>query len=165
MKNQQGISQTNKYPKEVKNKCNSKMLQSILDQSNIDCGAKDDYYNDIISFERYFNEWDHDAIILSRWTWNLPNRRESERYVYFEKIGVYTDISILARSLQFLLPQEKIHVSLFSGEELTFTIYENDEYSKSTVYKCEFIDLNQRRPNKHYESNKLDDVYIEKHLK
>lgn len=143
----------NKYPKILKHTCKSKMLQCILDMKNLGCGTKDSYYNDIISFERYWHEWDHDVILLTEWNWNRKNK---DSYVYVEPKGIYTDISIFARSLQYLLPSmDKIHVDL-RGEELSFTIYEDEKFNSNKTYETKFLDLNQRDPKKHIDGWKFE---------
>lgn len=142
-----------KIPYKPKHTCKSRMLQAILDWKNLSCGCKDDYYNDIMSFERSFNGWDHDAILLTEWNWN---RKKKDSYVFIEIKGIYTDISIVARALQYLLPSdEKISVD-GHGDDLDFTIYHNDDYTSNTTYKLELMDLNQRKPLGYHDGWKFE---------
>lgn len=151
--NQQKQSEINKSLKSPNFTCKSKMLQSILDMKNIQCESKDDYYNDIISFERFWNEWDHDSILLSSWRWV---RRDKDSYVYIEPLAVYTDISIFARAMQFLLPHDSDIRVYFDGDYLRFTIYDNDQFTSSVEYEAKYMDVNQRNPRKHVDGWKFN---------
>ena len=155
------MKEKNKENKEInKNnlKCKSKILQFISDMIEID-----DPMNSIYSFEQDFNNWDHDVLILSSWKWNRENRRENDSYLYIENIGVYDDISILARALQHLFlkinKKEKINIEdiglMYNGDQLIFNFYK-EGFINNIQYRISFMDLNQRKPDSKYEGYKFD---------
>lgn len=145
-------SEAKPVEKRWENRCRNELFQCINEWKNVE--TIDDKHNPMITFERYFEDWDSDAMLLTKWNWN-----HTAGYVYIDKIGVYTNIGSLARALQHLLPSQKeIGVEEMGGDEIEFRIYEDDNLQNSEVYQIHFIDIDQKKPSQdsHGEGWKFD---------
>lgn len=108
--------------------CKNKLWELLNDARNISVnGYKDSKYNDLIAFERHFEQYDDDLLILHSIAYGKHD--DGSRYVYHSVIGIFDNIGMLARALIEKLPYErdgKTVSAMYFGDHLDFTISTKD---------------------------------------
>lgn len=103
---------------------------------------------DVFQFEKYFCNWQKEAILLTEITY-------AETYSYITPLGVYTHIGTLARALQHTFEKGwEVNASLV-GDELSFSVNKHIK-GCSHSYVCHFVELDQAYSVRHCDGWKLE---------
>jgi len=148
-----------KEPQERKHQCSNKMLECINSYEHLSVnGSKDSQYNDLISFEKNFNEWDYNLIVLERMDYGHEGGNDGRPYVYITIQGIFDHIGMFARHLQHILPTREsgktISVMDFGGD-LNISIHDgsHNPFTQPT-YIARTMKLNQEYDRGHKEGHK-----------
>ena len=145
-----------KVPKE-KLPFKNKMWSYINDLVNSNYEGSNTQYNDLLQFEKHFEEWDHDGILLLEISYGPKNNSmENLPYVYIRPIGVFTNLNNVGRRLQSIFSYygyTDINV-ITTGGELDFTVSVDDKIS--TRYNLRCIDIDQRNSDNYFEGIKYE---------
>lgn len=147
-------------PKERFHKCKNKMLECIHSYENLSVnGSKDSAYSDLISFEKHFEEWDYNLIILEKITYGHEGGVDGRPYVYLTVEGIFDNIGMFARQLQKILPHSQtdktISIMDFGGD-MTIHIHSKGDYTpfKEPSYQARQMRLNQITDDSNHEGHK-----------
>lgn len=103
---------------------------------------------DVLQFEKYFNNWQKQAILLTELTY-------AETYNYVTPLGVFTDIGTLARALQYIFQKNWDVSAVLTGTELTFLVDKGIKGARHSLV-CKFVEFNQAYSDIHCDGWKLD---------
>ncbi len=124
-------------------KCCNKMLESIRSKKNLW-----ENMDDFSDFEKTFNWWDYNLIILDELKFVNDMENPEDNYSFMETLGIYNNIWMFARKLQWLLPHHtdwKTISVLFNWDTLNMDIckYWDGEVTIHNHYVARFGKLNQ----------------------
>ena len=153
-----------------KNKCWS-YINNLVNSKN---EGSNTLYNDMLMFEKHFEEWDFDGILLLELS---EDAVDNIPYVYIRPIGVFTNLNNLGRRLQNIFSERgyKDISVMMTGDELDFTVRVDGKRYKTYNLRC--IEIDQRSSQRYYAGLKYDIIsyelqydihklveYVEQHL-